>query len=64
MDVAMKILYEKKLQHQIYESHQDSLYYGSKKFEKKMPPISPYKYEALDFSILRPYKHTYTIYIV
>jgi hypothetical protein len=35
MDVAMKILHETKLQHQGYESHQYSLYYGSKKFEKK-----------------------------
>jgi len=28
-------IYETKLQHQGYESHQYSLYYGSKKFEKK-----------------------------
>ncbi len=33
-DIAMKILYETKLQHQGYESHQHSLYYGSKTFER------------------------------
>jgi hypothetical protein len=31
---------------------------------KKMPLISPYKYEQLDFSIFRPCKHTYTMYFV
>ncbi len=35
MYATMKILHETKLQHQGYESHQYSLYYGSTKFEKK-----------------------------
>jgi hypothetical protein len=61
MDVAMKILYETKKDMNLINIH---YIMEVKKFEKKMPPISPYKYEALDFNILRPYKHTFTMYFV
>jgi len=35
INVAMKVLFETKLQHQGYESHQYSIYYISKGFENK-----------------------------
>jgi hypothetical protein len=35
IDVAMMVLFEKKLQHQGYESHQYSIYYISRRFENK-----------------------------
>jgi hypothetical protein len=35
INVAMKVLFETKLQHQGYESHQYSIYYENKRFENK-----------------------------
>ncbi len=48
INVTMKMLFETKLQHQGYESHQYSIYYKSRTFENKCFQYL-HKYEALDF---------------
>jgi hypothetical protein len=35
IDATMKVLFETKLQHQGYESHQHSIYYKSRRFENE-----------------------------
>jgi hypothetical protein len=63
MDVAMKILYE--TNYNIKDMNFINIHYIMEvKRLKKKCSISPYKYEALDFSILKPDIHTYTMYFV
>ncbi len=54
---AMKVLFETKLQHQGYESYQYSIYYESRRFENKCFSISTHKYEPLNSSSIKPFKH-------
>ncbi len=53
------------LQHQGYEYHQYSIYYGSRRLGKKcLQYFHIYEHELLNFSITRPYKSIHAIYFV
>ncbi len=63
INVTMKMLFETKLQHQGYESHQYSIYYKSRRLENKcLQYLSTHKHEPLDFSNIKAFKHIYAMY--